>query len=234
MAAITFANFKTRLALRLGNLQSGNPFYAYLDEWVNQATNEVILRSVQQTKRASFNLFPELRTPWTDITVVNTESLQVPNNLLVLHDVFSFDSSDVPDLDDDTRTELAECDSIRTFESLPRGTTYIDWPRIWVRDGNYVKVWPTPRATKLTYLLLRGIKKETDMSANADEPQMNALWHPAVLDYATYLGASERGWHDDAAKWLAACDKKITQTVDVLGLHNAAGDHAVRIRGGVR
>jgi hypothetical protein len=220
---------KTRTALNLGSMQSSDPFYTYLGSYVNSAQRAVVTRTLSKARR-SFNLFRELVDKWTAITTVNDLRVSVPPDLLVVERVYSFDSTDVPDLDDDTAKPMAEI-PLNKFDILSRDTSISGYPRLWSRDGDYISVYPTPRTGKTTYLMLRGIGDVNALSADLDEPIIKERWHDAILFYACYLGALELNRVDEAQKWLDACDRHIMQTIDIMGLESSSGENVVRIEG---
>jgi hypothetical protein len=236
---MTFAQFQERLALRLGNLQSSDPFFKYIDpaasggsvdaNWINTALNAVLMRTLAKNRR-SLNCFPEMREKWTAITTVNDLRITIPSDLLVAERVYSFDSSDAPDMDDDTVKPMVEV-PIHKLDILSRSTSISGYPRLWTRDGDFINFYPTPRTGYTTYLLVRGLRKEPQLVDDADEPLMNTLWHDAVLHYASYLGALELNRVDEAKKWLEACDLHIMQTIDILGLESSSGENVVKIEG---
>jgi hypothetical protein len=224
-----FSTLKTRTALNLGNLQSSDPFYTYLGSWVNSAQRAVVTRTLSKGRR-SFNLFRELMEKFSAVTSVNDLRVAVPDECLVVERVYSFDSSAVPDLDDDTVKPVVEI-PIHKFDILSRDTSISGYPRLWSRDGDFINVYPTPRTGYTTCLLLRGIGDVNALSDNADEPIIKERWHDAILFYACYLGALELNRVDEAQKWLDACDRHIMQTIDILGLESSSGESVVKIEG---
>ena len=98
MAAINFSTMKTRVALRLGNMQSSDPFYTYLGDWVNDAANRVILRALSRNAKRKEGMFPELQSFWrSDATTANVGYIAYPTDCLWIDRLYSFDSSTAAD-----------------------------------------------------------------------------------------------------------------------------------------
>jgi hypothetical protein len=226
---MNFGVLKTRTALSLGNLQSSDPFYSYLGDWVNSGQRAVVVRTLSKARR-SFNLFRELMEKWTAVTSLNDLRVAVPDDCLVIERVYSFDSSSAPDLDDDTVKLMAEI-PISKFDILSRDTSISGYPRLWSRDGDFINIYPTPRTGKTTYLLVRGVGDVNTLANSGDEPIIKERWHDAILFYACYVGALELNRVDEAQKWLDACDRHIMQTIDILGLESSSGENVVKIEG---
>lgn len=228
MAAITFSSMKTQVALRLGNMQSSDPFYTYLGQWVNGAANRVILRSLGKNPRRKENLFPELQSKWrTDATTSGVEYVALGSDVLWVNRVYSFDSSSAADENRDKRYAMAEIGSDDQWEMLDKSTSTTGYPRRWRRFSNRLQVHPVPSASYLTKLLVLGFAKEADLSGSSDTFNIDSMWHPAIIDMAVYLGAKDMGWVEDANEALMACDRAIEECISILGRENAS-DRDVR------
>lgn len=223
MAAIDFSTMKTRVALRLGNMQSSDPFYSYLGNWVNDAANRVVLRALSRNAKRKEAMFPELQSKWrTDATTNGVEYVSMPSDCLWITDVFSFDDDAAADESRDKRYVMVEVPSQRTWELLDKSTDTVGYPRRWRRFSTRIQLHPVPTTTYLTKLLVLGFAEESDLSGNTDTFVIDQRWHPAIVDYAVYLGATELGWGDDAEAALKACDRQIMDCVTVLGRENAS------------
>ena len=223
MASINFSTMKTRTALRLGNMQSSDPFYSYLGDWVNTAGNRVILRALSRNPKRKESLLPELQSLWrTDATTNGVGYLAYPDDCLWLNDVYSFDSSSAADESRDQRNVVTEVGSQHVWELLDKTTSTVGYPRRWRRFSNRIQLHPVPTTAYLTKLLLVGFAKEADLSGNTDVFVMDERWHPAVVDYAVYLGADEMGWTEEAKAALEACDRKLEECISILGRENAS------------
>lgn len=223
MATINFSTMKTRTALRLGNMQSSDPFYTYLGDWINTAGNRVILRALTRNAKRKESLFPELQAFWrSDATTNGVGYVAYPSDCLWINDVFSFDDPDAADENRDERHIMVEIASQRQWELLDKSTTTVGFPRRWRRFSNRIQVHPVPTTAYLTKLLVVGFAEESDLSGNTDVFVMDEKWHPAVIDYAVYLGADEMGWTEEAKAALEACDRKLEECISILGRENAS------------
>lgn len=221
---------KNEVGLRLGNLQSSDPFYSYLGNWINRASNEVIMRALSK-RRKKTNLFPELFDKWTEVTVVDQSWLGVPSDCLFVHDLFSYDTATLPDEDDDPVQPMQEI-TWRQYQLLGRDAADAGaYPRLWVRYGARIYFHEVPRSGKTTYVSLLGFAREAALSADADTLKMDAIWHPAVVDYAVYLGAEAMGDDQEADRSIAKCDRQLEQTTGVLGMENQSDRFVVAIKG---
>lgn len=231
MAAITFGTMKTRVALACGNMPSSDPWYTYLGDHVNEAANAIVLLSVQADRR-NINLFPELRNRrWTDITVNNQGYLLKPTDALIIDSVTSTHLTTAYNASTDKEYPVVEEPDQFRFGLFDK--TSQNWPQIWCEASTSILLWPTPVTAYLTYVVLRGIRKETALTAASDTFQMNEVFHPVVIDYATYLMMRRMGWHDEAEKFLSACQDRLTNTANVLGLQNKRNRTRIRIAGGL-
>jgi hypothetical protein len=218
---------KTRVALNCNNLQSSDPVYTYLGEFVNEAANRIILIAASSDKRA-VNVFPELRDrSWSDITVASTQAYDLPTDLLVLDSVKITQLTTTYNPATQTEYPVVETD-VDTFATLSKSAT--GFPTMWCRAGSQIKFWPTPTTAYLTRVVLRGILKETAMSGSTDTLVMDSMWHPAVIDYATGLCMDALGW-DDAEKWFSRAKEKVTEIINPVGLERRKDRMQIRIAG---
>jgi len=223
MAAINFTTMKTRVKLRLGNMQTSDPFETYVDEWVNDAANRVILRALTLNAKSKQNLFPELESKWrTDATTAGTEYIAYPADCLWIDSVFSFDSSTATDENRDPRYVMTEIADQRTWELLDKTTSTVGQPRRWRRFSNRIQVHPVPDSNNLTKLLIIGFAEESDLSGDTDVFTIDYKWHPAIVDMAVYLGAVEMEWTETAATALMAVDRRLQESISIRGRENAS------------
>lgn len=229
---MNFGTMKSEVGLRLGNLQSEDPFYAYIDDWINRASNEFLLRVISKSNSKT-GLFPELEDGWiTTATTANQAHVGRPADAIFIHNVYSFDKETGADLDDDALRYLPEITDRRSFLLRQRSATATAaYPRQWHRWGDRIYLDPVPRSGKLTQLLVEGFAKENTLSVDADELVMDDLWHPGVVHYAVYLGAEALGDDMEAEKSLTACDRLIAQTLSIRARETASDRKRVRIKG---
>lgn len=210
---------KTRVALNCGNMQSNDPHYTYLGDVVNEAANAVILMAVAG-ERKNLNSFQRLRNRRYYDTTVNAQGyLTKPDDILVVDSVTYTKSTSAYDPSRHREYSIYEETDQERFGLLDKASTRVGYPQIWCEASTQVLLWPTPTTAYLTQIVLRGIKKEAALANANDTFDMEDIWHPVVIQYATYLMMQNLGW-DDADKWLARAEKRVTQIVDLLGLSN--------------
>jgi hypothetical protein len=230
VAAITYATLKARVALNCNNLPTSDPHYTYLGDVVNQAANDIILMAVSKDRR-NINLFRNLRDRrYYDITVNNQGYLSRPSTLLVVDSVTCTRDTDSYDPSRSTEYPVTEEPDQATFALLDKSTSTTGWPTIWTEAAEQILLWPTPVTAYLTQVVVRGIRKEAALSNDNDTFTMEDIWHPIVLMYATHLMKLELG-DPDADNWLEKAEKRVTQTVDILGLQNRRNRMRVQIAG---
>ena len=230
MAAITFSAMKARVALNAGNLQTGDPHYGYVDDVVNEAANAVILMAVSKDKR-NINSFQRLRNRrYADVTVDAQGYMTKPDDLLVVDSVTYTKSTSTYNPSRHTEYPITEEPDQARFALLDKTSTTVGYPQIWCEASTQILLWPTPTTAYLTQVVVRGIKKEAALSNDNDTFDMEDIWHPVVVQYATYLMLQNLG-HDDADKWLARAEKRMTQIVDLLGLSNRRDRFRTQIAG---
>lgn len=232
--AITFANLKLEVAERLGNLEDDDLYFERLGEWVNRAANEVILRALEKG-RYRYGLFPELHDEWiVDATANAVGFIEIPADCRIIMGVYSFDDADAGGaitISTSDKTIMTEI-SWRQYQLLPKTAT--GWPRLWNRYGNRIRIHPTPSDSPTDYTtktLIVGIAEENTMSGANDTLVIDPIWHPAVIDYAVYLGATALRWDADADRALGACDRKLTQALSTSGYENRLGNYGRKIKG---
>lgn len=224
---MTFNEMKTEVQRMLGNLPSSHPFYGDLGNWVNRATNRVVMMAISSNRQKP-NLFPELTTSWTDITTSGTNYLDEPTDKLAIVRLYSFDDDAVPNTST-TRSLPMSFVPMEHFEIMKRDTGVVGYPRIWSRKGKRIYIWPTPSADYLTYIHVYGVMREPEMSADADEPRMSEVWHDAVVNVAASIGAGKLGWAEDSAKYMASAQADIGMAVNITALEESGHTSPVRL-----
>ena len=221
---------KLRVARNLTNLQSSHPIYSNdLQGFINEASNRVVLMAMAKDRRG-FNLFPELRNvQFEDITVNNQDYLAIPANMLVLDSISITKNSAAYASASQTEYPVYEEPDVQLFNQMNKAQT--GYPTRWTRKGARVYFWPTPTTAYVTRVVFRGTRREADLSADGDTLTMDYIWHPAVVDYASYLGAQALGWKDDADRWLEACQRKVTETANLVGLERMKNESSIEIAG---
>lgn len=224
---MTFDELKDEVILTLGNLHSSHPMYDSVGTWVNRATNRVVTMAISANKQKP-NLFPELTTSWTSITVAGTNYLSEPSDKFAITSLYSFDDDAVPNTSTDRSLPMSFM-PMEHFEVITRDDTVEGYPRIWSRKGRKVYIWPTPSADYITYLHMYGIMREPEMSAPDDEPVMSELWHDAIVNVAAAIGAGKLGWSEDAANFMAAATTDIGMAANITALEEMDRNTPVRL-----
>lgn len=229
---MNYSILKTRLALNAGNMASTHPYYSFVGNYINDSVRLFIMRA--SAKWPNFQLFPEHKdVEWTSTstTTQDVATLAIPSDSIVPQRVFSLDSSTAPNLNNSNWRLLSYLEP-EAYDQLNKSTANIAYPSNWtVREGS-IYFYPTPRATKLTYVKVDGIEDEPDMVNGTDAPRTNVRWHPAILDFATYLLLRDIGWDEDAQSALAACDDKIATVGGAMAdLRRANLKKAITIKG---
>lgn len=214
---MNLGDVKTEVALMLGNLHTSDPLYASLGTYANRALHRVITTAVGPN-RPRPNLFPELNTSWVSPnTTAGQNYLTLPTDKLAITEVFSFDEDGA--ITTSTMRGLPmKWVPREQFEVIVRDSSVVGYPRIWTMKGKRIYVWPTPSAAYVTQLHLYGLMKEPTLSANSDEPQINAMWHGAWVNFTAALMARAKRWHDDADAFQKAALEEIAAAVNVAAM----------------
>jgi len=227
---MNLGTFTARLALNVGNIRSTDPWYPYLDQYANDALRLMLLRASE--KFPNFQLFPEHKdVEWIDITVADQAYLTLPSDAFTIMRVFSADSAAVPNTND-TNWRVVTWIDPKGIDQQTKPTTQLDYPSNYTQREGRVYLYPTPRATKTTYVKIDGIQDEVNMSSPTDTPRTHERWHPAWLDYGCFMLANDRGMTEDAQRFLGACDAKIKDIgTSLMGMRRANTRRTIRVAG---
>src|SRR5688572_14607457 len=191
---------ETRVLLACNNMQSSDPWADYIRDHINEAANAVILLAISRDRR-NVNLFPELRQRrWYDVTVNAQGYLDRPSSLLVLDSVSQTRTTTAYDPSRHTEYPVIEETDQARFALLDKSSTTTGYPQIFHDAATQILLWPTPTTAYLTQVVVRGMRKETALTLDAETFQMNELFHPVIIDYATYLTMQRMGL-DEAEKF---------------------------------
>lgn len=225
---MTFADLKTYVALALGNIKAGDPYYDTLLGWaVNSAVREVPKRRL--AVKADYNQFPELNTHWRDVTVNGTHEYALPANALVIYSMYSLDDSTTFPGEGAGSSRQIIWSEPQSFELLDRDVE--GYPRNWTMGGTNIKIWPTPTTSYLTYFRIYGLKLEADMSSASATPTLREHWHNAVVFYAAYLLAGMKGWKDRSDHFYKMFMEAIGAAIDPTAVLLSHQDGSVDIIG---
>ena len=228
---MNFQTMKTVVALNCNNLQSSDPVYTYLGQNVNDGVRMMVARALRAFP--NYQLFPEHKDYyWTPVvTVADTNTVALNSDTFAVQRVYSADASSSPNLNN-TQWRILTFMDAEDFDQLARPTTQTGYPICWTIRKSNIELWPTPRTGYTTYIKMDGVDDEPDMSANGDTPRVNARWHPAILDCATYLTANMLNQPEEAKRWLTSADDKILSTgAAIVGLRNANFKRVAHVTG---
>jgi hypothetical protein len=221
---------QTRVKLACNNMQSSDPWATYVDEHINEAANAVLLLAISRDRR-NVNLFPELRQRrYYDVTVNAQGYLERPSSLLILDTVSYTKTTTAYDPSRHTEYPVIEEPDQARFGLLDKTSTTVGYPQIFHDAATQILLWPTPTTAFLTQVVVRGMRKETALTTDGQTFQMNELFHPVIIDYATYLTMQRMGL-DEAEKFLTAAEKRLTQTINLLALSNRRERSRIEVAG---
>jgi hypothetical protein len=222
MSALTLSEMQTSVRRNCRNLKTTHPIYTdtnNLRDPINEAAANVVLMALidptTKRRRDNFEAFPELRDRrWYDVTVNGRGYLGIPSNCLVPTSLKYTKSTSAYNPSSDTEYIITETD-MDTFATLTKTTP--GWPSLWVRSSEQLLIFPTPTTSYLTQIVVRGWRKENDLTAPTDTFVMNSMWNPAVVFEATSLTMVRLGWYDDADYWHNKAQSKVGDTISLLG-----------------
>lgn len=225
MAALTLTQMQATVAMNCDNLATSDPVYTDSDSlkrYINEAANRVLLMAVQdgKSRRTNFSAFPELQNRVFDAgnTSNSTQSLAVPATCLVPETLTMTKSTAAYSEGSQTEYTIAECPNYDTFAKLPKTAT--GYPQLWIRSGNNFLFWPTPTTAYLTRVLVRGVRRESDLSAGSDTLLMDYLFHPAVVAEATAITCDALGWEEKSVYWHEKAKQKVGEAISLVGAAN--------------
>lgn len=207
---MNYGEMKAAVALALGNLRDGDPYYQKLGWAVNSAIREVPKRVL--AIKGDYNQFFELRSRWRDITVDATHEYAIPANALVIYSVYSLDYDGAFLGEGVGTSRKVNWADPAQFEIYNRDQTGL--PQAWTMSGSSLLLWPTPDPTNITWFRIYGLKLEADISDDSATPTLRAHWHNAVVFYAAYLLAGLRGWKERATHFYQMFTETIGNAID--------------------
>lgn len=219
---MNFGELKAMVALALGNLRDGDPYYQKLGWAVNSAIKEVPKRVLGI--KGDYNQFSELRSKWRDTTVATHHEYAMPSNCFVPFSIFSLDDDGVFAGEGVGTSREVLWKERAEFELLNRDQE--GFPSYWSLSGTDILLWPTPSTDYITTFRVYGLKIEGDASSDAATFVLREHWQNAVVFYAAYLLCGLRGWKERAQFFLAMFTEAIGNAIDptaVLMSHQPGG-----------
>jgi hypothetical protein len=229
MGDLTRAEYQERVLLALKNLRSTHPVVTagIHTDAINHAVNRLI--------RMAPDMFPEHNNnSWTQgPTTVGDNLIALPENLLVLREVRSADSSTSPTWED-TKERVVPIVDTDTIGLLGKETTQAGYPRICDRKGTNLIYWPTTRTGYTTYLRFYGIAGEAALTADGETFRTHEHWDAAIVFLAAEEVATYLGWTDRAKELLAAAKEHLGSSANILGKERAIRGLNIGIAGSPR
>lgn len=169
---MNLTEFRTRVMSSIG--LSGSTEQGYVDNWVNEGVEQVLLRTKAKIKIAD-----------VDFTA-NEGDYELPSILALDRITVTWDGRVIPLEPMDS----AEIDWHRQYASSSA------CPRYYAVEGhNMIRVWPVPDSALDSEI--RYVPKPTAMSSGSDTPDgLPTEYHPVVEAYAKWKAAE---WDDDSS-----------------------------------
>jgi hypothetical protein len=213
MGLYTYAQFKDRLKLRLGNNDAWDDYYGV---WINSAYRELCTKqTVWELKRTLY--IPQLETSTTAATVDGTGYVSVPSDCLAIREVY------------DSTNELR-----LTWMSWPYYISKTnksveadrDEPLLWHRKGGYIFLYPTPEDA---YTLTIYYKKLVDdLTDNAEVTDIGAEWDDIILEMAHFHARMWNNEYDKAKISKEYAKEKVAELMMVYGTEEKARTEMLR------
>lgn len=163
----------TRLANRL-NIDSNDPLYANLDEYVNEG--------IHYLETASAEGFPWMRQTITLTTTANTRSYTFATlGALASPAVTVSKILDLSALYSTTVYMPLDLINPETGD-LYYGSTTTGFPEAWFAEGQTLYIYPTPAAAYS--IRVRAVYTETDLGGSSSTPIMPVVFHGGIIDAA--------------------------------------------------
>lgn len=186
MGEFTFAEYKERVLLALGNLSTAHPSVIknVHGKAVNDAPNDLI--------RLFPDKFPEFNdNSWTLGPTVAGENkvtmLTSSAPILVLDSLRrprDEDAATDPAGWEDTNEVIVSHSDVRTIGLLAKGATEVGFPRLYDRKGNFIMYHPTTRAGYESYLRAYGLAGEQRLVSPSSTFRMSADFDEAIVLFA--------------------------------------------------
>jgi hypothetical protein len=168
MASTTLAQYRTRVAAKLGLDNSTDGDQGLIDSWLNEAYEEVLTKTHCKVR------------PATMAFTAGSAQYSLPTQILAIHEIYSTQDSDGHTLERTTLQELARYRQMDSTASAP--SLY------YVVDGDLLELWPTPGEDEA--MTLWYIPRPTALSNSGDVPSdIPAEWHKLLEWYALAEGA---------------------------------------------
>jgi hypothetical protein len=210
MGVKTLSQFKAELKLELGQRGDIESIGGvdYRETWVNSAYMTLTTQNKLWNVRKNF-YFPELETYGTAATVDGTATVSTPTDCMVIRHVW----------DSTNDTKLTRISFAEYIQMSGRATSTSEGkPTRYVRNGDYIYLYPTPDAAYTLYVYYR--KRPATMSADADVTEIGAEWDEPILRIAKVLALRKLSQYDEAKKEQEYAEDMIRGVVGIYDQEN--------------
>lgn len=233
---MTNAEMKAEVKRMLLNMQDSDIYVTSgaVQKWVNDGVTSVVRMGLEGLKH-DIDLFPELRTTWlSDLTLDGISRYSLPADKLVILKMATFRKATLPSESAD-KTYPMEYRQPHEFDEISKESR-TGWPIIWTMIGHAFKVWPTPSAASpgyTSYQRIYGIQMDPypAMSADADTPILNPMWHDTCVNRAAAIGAAKKGWWEQSKMWNGDVAASLGFSVNIGAAEDAAQQSSVSVDG---
>lgn len=190
MGVAQFSELKDELQLELGEMtslesQGGVNFYGV---WINTAYITLATQNKMWGIRKSFT-FPELETVGTDVTVDGDAFIATPTDALIVRHVW----------DSTNDVKLIGIPFAEYMTYTGRADTSAEGkPTQWVRNGQYIYLYPTPDDVYTMYTYFR--RRPAKLVADDDITLIGVEWDEPILRLAKSLALRKLHQYDEAKK----------------------------------
>jgi len=188
MGILKYTEFKAELKLQLGQRTDLDSLGGvdYIGQWVNRAYLTLTTKNkIAGVSRRFY--FPELETSTASTTTDGDSTINVPSDCMVIRHIW-----------DSTNDKKLRNISFDKYLSYPgrTDTTKENEPTQWVRNEDYIYLYPTPDDSYTLYIYYR--KRPTVMSDDNDTTDIGAEWDEAILQLAVIQSLRRLKQYDQA------------------------------------
>ena len=188
MGILKYTEFKAELKLQLGQRTDLDSLGGvdYIGQWVNRAYLTLTTKNkIAGVSRRFY--FPELETSTASTTTDGDSTINVPSDCMVIRHIW-----------DSTNDKKLRNISFDKYLSYPgrTDTTKENEPTQWVRNEDYIYLYPTPDDSYTLYIYYR--KRPTVMSDDNDTTAIGAEWDEAILQLAVIQSLRRLKQYDQA------------------------------------
>jgi len=183
-----FSEFKDELQMELGENTAlaslgGVNFYG---TWINSAYIMLTTRNAFWGVRRRFS-FPQLETSQTDNTADGSPTIDVPTDTLIIRHVW--------DSTNDVKLIRIPFSTYITYSGRA-DTSSEGKPTQWVRNGDYIYLYPTPDSAYTMYMYYR--KRPAELVDASDTTLVGAEWDEPILRIAKVLALRKMNQYSEA------------------------------------